>query len=363
MKPRVAILLSGYGVVQRGAEIMLDQLLPRLEDRFELHVYSRSGRGPGGRCGKAVPRTAMERVYLATRLGRKALDTLFLDPIHVEWTSHLLSCWPSLVRERYDVIWHETGFWGGLLLAMLRRRTGVRLLDIGHSNYPGWELPFARRRPDIYVALNQEFAALVRSQVPGQRVEVVPQGVDCDLFRPEVEPLALDLQHPLVLVAGALSPEKEPDLALESVARTDASLIFAGGGPLAERLDRRARQLLPPGRYRRMLLPRSEMPRLYAAVDLVMMTSPRESAPLVPLEAMASGRPVVAAADAARREMVGPAGILVPRQDADAYAEAIRQALARDWQSIPRRRALEFSLDASAERLGDLLADLARSGR
>ena len=76
MKPKVAVVLSGYGVVQRGAESMLEELRARLEDRFELHVYSRSGRGPGGVAKPAMPRSATERLYLATRFGRKLLDRI-----------------------------------------------------------------------------------------------------------------------------------------------------------------------------------------------------------------------------------------------------------------------------------------------
>ena len=48
MRPRVAIVLSGYGVVPRGAEAMMGDLLPRLADRFEITTFSRSGQGPGG---------------------------------------------------------------------------------------------------------------------------------------------------------------------------------------------------------------------------------------------------------------------------------------------------------------------------
>ena len=76
MRPKIAIVLSGYGIVPRGAELMLEGLLPHLADRFDLHVYSRSGRGPGGVGRPAIPRSAWERLYRATHVGRKILDTL-----------------------------------------------------------------------------------------------------------------------------------------------------------------------------------------------------------------------------------------------------------------------------------------------
>ncbi|MDX1503788.1 MAG: glycosyltransferase family 4 protein, partial [Thermoanaerobaculia bacterium] len=296
----VGVVLSGYGVVRRGAETMLEELLPRLAGRFELSVYSRSGAGPGGVRRPAVPRQVVEPLYLANRWLRKTLDTLFLDPVHLEWTTHLLLSLPALARRRHDVIWHETGLWGGRLLAGLRRLTGVRLLDVGHGNHPGWEVPFARRRPDVYVALTEGFARQIRERVPGLRVEVVPQGVDCDRFRPSVAPLELGVEPPIALAVGALSPEKSPELVVEAAARAGVSAVFAGGGPLAERLDRRAAERLGPRRYRRLLLPRAEMPGLYAAADVVVLASPVESAPLSVLEALACGRPVVGAADVAR---------------------------------------------------------------
>jgi glycosyltransferase involved in cell wall biosynthesis len=360
---RVAVVLSGYGVVRRGAEAMLADLLPRLADRFEIHVYSRSGEGPGGVKRPAIPRRALEPIYLAARPLRKLLDTLFLDPLHVEWTSHLLCSLPSLLRGGYDVIWHETGLWGGLLLGALRRPYGFRLLDVAHGNALGWEVPFARRRPDLYVALGEEFAATIRRRVPGLRVEVVRPGVDTDLFRPGAEPWPLELPGPVALAVGALSPEKTPELALEAAARAGVSLVAVGGGPLAARVDRRARELLGDARYLRLEVDRSAMPRLYAAADVVILASPVESAPMTVLEAMACGKAVVTASDAGRRELVGGAGVLVAERDPSSWAKAIARALAEDWSEAARRAALARSLEDSARRFGDLLASLAEPER
>lgn len=359
-RPKVAVILSGYGQVQRGAEALLSQWLPRLAHRLDLHVYSRSGEGPGGVARPAISRSSTERMYLATRTGRKVLDTLYLEPIHLEWTSHLLSSLPSLIRGRFDVIWHETGLWGGYLLSWLRRLTGVRLLDVAHSNQLGWEVPFARRRPDIFVAQSDSFAEQIRSRVPGLRVEVVRQGVDCDLFQPEAAPYPIDLEPPVVLVVGALSPEKAPELAIEAVAGTRASLVLAGHGPLATSVDALARKRLGRDRYRRLSLERTEMPSLYASADLLLAPSPREAGPLAALEAMACNTPVVATADPARRELVGDGGILVEGGDPQRFSDALESALREPWGDRPRQQALSHSVDDSAKALGDLLCELAR---
>lgn len=342
---------------------MLAELLPRLEDRFDMHVYSRSGRGPGGVSRAAIPRSALEPLYLASTWGRKALDSLFLDPIHVEWTSHLLLSLPSLVRGRYQVIWHETGLWGGFLLGAVRRLTGVRLLDYAHSSHLGWELPFARRRPDTLVSANEELAKTVRREVPGLRVEVIPQGVDCDHFRPGVEPWNMELPGPVALFVGALSPEKSPDLAIEAAVQAGFSLVVAGEGPLERDIDTLAESKLGSDRYRRVSVGRQELPRLYATADVLLSTSPLESGALVVLEAMACGKPVVAASDPVRTHLVGDAGILVDTQSPTAYAAALSRAVDGDWRDNPRRRALAFSIATQASRFGDLLQELAEEQR
>ena len=360
MKPRVAVILSGYGTVHRGAEAMLEELLPRLQDRFDFHVYSRSGHGPGGVARPSMPRTALERLYLSTRFGRKTLDTLYLDPIHVEWTSHLLFCLAALLRGRYQVIWHETGIWGGYLLGAVRRLTGARLLDYAHSSHPGWEIPFAKRRPDMYVTADRELAEKVQDAVPRLRVEVVAQGVDCEMFRPEVDPWNMEVARPVALFVGALSPEKRPDLAIEAAAMSGMSLVVAGSGPLAEDIDTLAATTLGLDRYRRLRIDRQELPRLYAAADSVVLSSPLESGALAVLEAMACNRPVVTAADRIRRELVGDAGVLVEEQTAPAYAAGLKRARETDWGDRPRLRALTYSVDKQAERFGDLIEELAR---
>lgn len=358
MRPRIAVVLSGYGIVARGAESMLAAILPRLEDQFEFHVYSRSGEGPGGIAKPAIPRSVTARAYLATGVGRKILDTLYLDPIHVEWSSHLLTSLPSLIRGHYQVIWHETGLWGGYLLGALRRFTGVKLVDYAHSSHPGWELPFARRRPDLFITADADLADKVGQQVPGLRVEVVPQGVDCDRFRPGLEPLSLDVGRPTALFVGAMSPEKRPDLAVEAVAMNGWSLVVAGDGPLARQVDGLGTETLGVDRYRRLDVQADDMPRLYNAADVVVLSSPLESGALAVLESMACGTPVVTADDRIRRELVGDAGVLVQEQTPVAYAAGLTRAMETDWGDRPRERALSFTIDRQAQTFGELLASL-----
>jgi glycosyltransferase involved in cell wall biosynthesis len=102
------------------------------------------------------------------------------------------------------------------------------------------------------------------------------------------------------------------------------------------------------------------MPNLYAAADLLLAPSPREAGPLAALEAMACNKPVVATADSARLELIGGGGILVEGVDPQSFADAIEQALELQWGDRPRRQARSHSVEDSANKLGDLLCELAR---
>lgn len=81
---------------------------------------------------------------------------------------------------------------------------------------------------------------------------------------------------------------------------------------------------------------RGESPLWYAAADLSVYPSLYEGFGLPPLEAMACGTPVVAAASSSLPEVVGDAGVLVPPLNVDALAEAMRSLL-RDPE---KRRSL-----------------------
>jgi glycosyltransferase involved in cell wall biosynthesis len=132
---------------------------------------------------------------------------------------------------------------------------------------------------------------------PGQGV-LVPNGVDCELFQPRERgparrALGLPEERPLVLVVGHLIPRKDPMLALAAFERgapSEALLVFLGRGELEEELARRA------GARVRLVgeRPPEELATWYAAADLLLLTSRREGRPNVVLEALASGRPVLA---------------------------------------------------------------------
>jgi glycosyltransferase involved in cell wall biosynthesis len=360
---RIAFVMPGVGVFGRGAEAFVVELCAALTERhgFEVVLYCRGDAPVPHRRVRALPRDArwVNALYSATRLGRKVLDTFFLDPLSLEWYTAALSALPSLWRGGYDAVVMEGGLVGAWCCRLLRRFRGVPFVDIAHGQDPKWEGAFARQRPDRVVAFTEAARRMILEQAPGAAVTVIPHGVDLSLFRPDASPIALDLERPVTLCAGAVDAHKRMDLAVEAVARLGrGSLVVLGEGPEAAAVDRLAAGRLGPGRFLRREVPRSEMPDWYAAADCFTLPSRTESFGLTYLEAMACGLPSVAPDDAVRREVIGDAGICCDVTDPAAYTGALAEALARDWGTVPRRRAERFPVTATIDAYATLFREL-----
>lgn len=172
---------------------------------------------------------------------------------------------------------------------------------------------------------------------------LVPNGIDPALFHPRVRAecraaLALAPAGRLVLVCGHLIERKDPLLALEVFARGAAAtdrLVFLGRGPLEAGLDEAVRRRgLGTRVERRAEVAPEELARWYGAADLLLLTSRREGRPNVVLEALASGRPVLATDAGGTGEVLGElaAEMLVRTRDPAALAERLRTLLDKSFE-------------------------------
>ncbi|MEO6091288.1 MAG: glycosyltransferase, partial [Umezawaea sp.] len=104
----------------------------------------------------------------------------------------------------------------------------------------------------------------------------------------------------------------------------------------------------------------------YTAADVVVLPSRAEGMALVPIEAMASGRPVVAFDVGGVRQSVGDTGAVVPPGDTGALAAAIAHRLSDPGLAVAegrrgRQRAeLHFDRSQMADRIATLVDKLAR---
>jgi glycosyltransferase involved in cell wall biosynthesis len=141
--------------------------------------------------------------------------------------------------------------------------------------------------------------------------------------------LELPLSQPLVITVGRLVPQKNHTLALRALAELpDATLVIVGDGPLRDDLERQARREGVEGRVAFTGV-RPDARALIGAADAVLLPSRWEGLPLVALETLAVGTPLVATDVRGLRELLsdGDNALLVPPDDPGAMAAALRRVL------------------------------------
>jgi glycosyltransferase involved in cell wall biosynthesis len=146
---------------------------------------------------------------------------------------------------------------------------------------------------------------------------------------PAPPPTALGHDGLVVLSVGRLVESKNHQLVIRALAGLpDTVLEIAGDGSLREELERVAERAGVSDRVR-FLGERPDARALMGAADAVVLASRAEGLPLVALEALASGTPLVATAVRGLRELLtdGENALLVPPEDPDALAAALRRVL------------------------------------
>ncbi|MFI9387724.1 glycosyltransferase [Kutzneria sp. NPDC052558] len=190
----------------------------------------------------------------------------------------------------------------------------------------------------VAATCSDEVFELIRMGVPRSRISVVPCGVDPRQFSPS-GPVADRGRRHRLLAVGRLVPRKGFDIAVEALARLPRTELVIAGGPRpsglsadaeARRLRRLAQQHGVSDRVTLLgQVSRTDMPALLRSSDVVVCTPWYEPFGIVPLEAMACGVPVVAAAVGGLTDTVvdGVTGRLVPPLDPVELAKVLRPLL------------------------------------
>ncbi|MBI3974392.1 MAG: glycosyltransferase family 4 protein [Chloroflexi bacterium] len=162
---------------------------------------------------------------------------------------------------------------------------------------------------------------------------------------------------PLLGIVARLVPIKAHEVFLDAAARILervplACFVIAGDGECRAALEARAAQPPLAGSVH-FVGWRSDMPALYAGLDLVLLTSDNEGMPTSIIEAMAAGKPVVATDVGGVRSLVANAetGCLVPARNPDAVADAcvrlLKDTSLRQRMGEAARRAVYPRYDVS----------------
>jgi D-inositol-3-phosphate glycosyltransferase len=232
----------------------------------------------------------------------------------------------------------------------------------------------------VLATSTDEVFELARMGAPRRRMTVVPCGVDTEEFTPD-GPVAPRGARPRLISLGRLVRRKGVDEVIDAMRRVPAAeLVIAGGAgdgdPDAARLRACAHRSGVADRVHLAgPVARCDGPALLRSADAVACVPWYELFGIVPLEAMACGRPVVASAVGGIQDTVVDqvTGLLVPPRRPDVLAAALRDLLGSPTMGTAygiagRDRVLarydwERVAAATAQVYGDVVAARARRGR
>ena len=339
----VAELAAGLGAAGHDVTVYTRRDDPALPDRVPF--------APGV---EVVPVTAGP----ASRVAKDGLLPYmgeFADALAAEWA-----------LERPDVV-HGHFWMSGLAVLDAARRVDLELgghlpvaqtfhaLGVVKRRHQGlrdtspaersWLEPDVARRVDTVIATCSDEAFELRAfGVPPARIAVVPCGVDVAHFSPD-GPAVPRTERLRILTVSRLVQRKGVGIAIEALAQlveagVDAELVIVGGAGDAGDLDadpevERLRGVIAEqGVEDRVVLAgrmaHDQLPAWYRSADVVVCAPWYEPFGIVPLEAMACGRPVIASSVGGLIDTVveDVTGVHVPPRDPGAVAGAVAGLLA-----------------------------------
>ena len=204
------------------------------------------------------------------------------------------------------------------------------------------------RLPSSYIAISESMAGLLRQRGVTQPIKVVPNGIPV----PHPDPKPLERLAVLGMLGRVEFKQKRQDFMVRAFcdfpqAFEDCRLVIAGDGS-----DRNALEQLVLNGPRKTdvdLLPwQNDIDAFFASIDLLVIPSRFEGVPLVMLEALARGIPVIGSNRDGMKEIL-PASWVFEAENAEALADTF-SAVRNNWQQMigPLREKIlsEHSLEA-----------------
>jgi glycosyltransferase involved in cell wall biosynthesis len=347
-----------------GAERVISTLAQALnDDRFRVIV---------GLFKSGWLQTECERLGVETRV------IPLKGTLHMQW---FRNCF-RLVREERIALIHGHEFSAIVYGWIVSRLAGIFFVGTVHGKNYFWQ-KLRRRlayrtisRLGQLVAVSEDLKDFIVKTVgiPASRVQVIYNGVesgspvsDAEIDRCRAE-LGLSAGDPVIGTVGSLYPVKGHRYLLDAMPTIlrqypNAVLLLIGRGELEISLKEQTQRLGIEERVR-FLGMRQNVPKLLAVMDVFVLPSLSEGLSLALLEAMASGKPVVATHVGGNSELIdhGRTGFLVQPEDARDLAANLLKLLSdpEKMQQFGRQAAervrQHFSMGLMVDRYRDLYA-------
>jgi len=332
---RVRVLHFSNSLARGGAEEHILTLLRGLNRaRFELHLV----------CTPVVAELIAKDVPDDVEV----LPLSFYKPRQA-MTGFALS---RILRQRGIQVVHSHLFYASLFASPVAWASGVpAIIETPHVREQwrqGWLKSrffidrWAGRCVSRYIAVSEANKRYLveEKRLPAEKIQVIHNGSDLRRFQANQQAagslrarLGLAAAAPVLLVAGRLEPQKGHRILLQALPAIrgkypNVSVIFAGEGALEAELQAQTRALKAESCVRFVGFQR-DVQDWFALADITVLPSFFEGLPLVAVESLAMGTPLVATDVDGTPEIVihEKTGLTVPPGDADGLAQAICRLL------------------------------------
>jgi glycosyltransferase involved in cell wall biosynthesis len=285
--------------------------------------------------------------------GRDIPEDVTVVPLLLEKPTQFMTMWhlgKVLRRYRIDVL-HAHLFYSSLFAAPVGWISRVPLIvettHVRESWRRGLKASYfvdriVARFVDRFIAVSEANAEYLieDKRVPARKVVVIRNGVNLARFDPCRQRsldlkrnLGFDVDDPVLLVGARLEPQKGHSVLLDAMTTVvgqfpRARLVCVGDGSCRQALETQTDQL-GLRKNVRFVGYQAQMPDWLALANIVVLPSLYEGLPLIAIEALAAGRPMVATAVDGTGEVVVDevTGLTVPAADPSALAQAIIRLL------------------------------------
>ncbi len=276
-----------------------------------------------------------------------------LIPLNLRSPGDVLGAWRfahTLRRVHVDIV-HSHLFWSSLVASpvawLCRVPVIVETPHVRERWRKGWKAKFfvdrmVGRCVTFYIAVSaaNRHYLVTEKRLPSSKIVVIRNGTNLTRFHPEHQApldlrseLGIGKQDPILIVAGRLEPQKGHRFLLQAMTRIrqefpTVRLIIAGDGSLRQSLEQLV-SILHLNDNVRFVGQQNRIQDWLAVADVSVLPSLYEGLPLVAIESLAAGRPIVATAVDGTPEAVlhEKTGLTVPPGNPESLAEAVCRLL------------------------------------
>ena len=346
MKHKIIILATYVGVINRGGETFVVELVKKLREYYDIEVYSMGINEDIKEQMRQVSITFPkflkyhEIMYNKCRVYRKICDlTYYFIPMVIEQYFFSRKVYKEHLQKRDDIslIFPVNGIHGMAIAKIIREERKVPYIYAGHGGIGKGEEIILKSNPNCYMPLTP--SAYNWAKQYSKNLKLIPNGVNVKDFSRESP---MDKNSLNVLCVGAFTAFKRQKLLIDSMQILGyGNLTLLGSGELQEDLKAYGEKKLGE-RFKILSVAYSEIKSYYEEANIFSLPSLNEPFGIVYVEAMSMNIPVVGPNDEARKYIVGDCGVLCDVENPKEYAKAIEQCFLTNYEDKPRKRAEEF---------------------